>query len=1487
MLDPTDPLIDVGDHGVPIAVDPVRIAFALAGGSLFPLEGSEVAKLRRAGELWLGLGLLTWIDTTHGTRTAPLALWPVVLDAEEPALRACPVRSPRLNDALVLALQQHGIALPPIDDLAALLEAARAAAVERAGWCLERVARLAAFSFARFELARDAEHLQITNTPAAWLAGAGAPPALPVAHGEILAPLEADTSQLAAIAAAGAGGSFVLHAAPGTGATQTIANLVVHCAAAGKSVLVVGDRNDKTAQIKQRLAEAGLPDVCMPLAGDVRDFLVKALDRAFRPGSGPRGTDERLAQLRGELDAHAAAMHAVGPFGASVHAVLGRLIELRTTPCASLAEPDAIGLDKATFEARRAAVISLATAAQAVEPVASHPWRQSALSVWRDGDAGRASRALAEAKAAVDALGLALVELPVPGIVTKTPEQLRALGTLAQLASVSPRPGAELLTNLRTSRADEVGEQIALIRAKGSGILDVPRDPASFLALASRHRVLAAEVAETFTEPDGLDAGELWSQLKRWSTSSFRFMALRSARAMVKAASGGSLETDDAMLVALEAVIAERAAREALLGAAEPAKRWFGAMAGDVLALDLAAIENAAAWGTELRRAFEALTIAGGDTGRQAAWRTLVALVSAQADADSGELAPFARAAAAVDRWQPALAELAAATGIALAELGAGTDHLNALRDQLAVLIAAEASLADWARFHLARHASKVAGVGAAIATIERGDLAAAHLADAWERATLLAWLDAELRATPALAKFAGTRHHSAVSQFADLDRSSLVRARAKIVARLAERLPRGAADDEIATLRAPEPRPLRDLLAAIPTLLPRLAPCVLATPHEVAAQLDPMLSWDLVVFEDATQIRVAHAVGALARARAAVIVGDARRCGVEDDLLSAALAARFPELSLRVHYRSRHEDLFAFANRRLYGDRIEVLPAAFAPAEVGVRWKHIAGEPDATGANRAEAEAVIADALARRRGAPHRSLAIVAMSRAHADLIEQLLPAELAGTLVGTPDRVQGESRDVALVTFGDLPPAVPGTERWLAAATTCAREELVLFTSFDDAHGLVGELVAYARVPRIVDASEPASPVTAAIARSLADRGWSVRHQIGAGQFRIDLAVVDPDDPTRYVLAVEHDGKAYASGGGARDRDRLRAQQLAALGWRLHRVWTLDWWLDPEREIQRAHGAIVAAIAASRQRRTAASSSAPARMPARTPRATGSAPLGASAVAASPRAASPLAAAPESAPTESTAPVSYTADTARVASADQTAKVADQAQAASDKPAADSARVPLAIGSGPIDALLANSSPVRIPRGAIAIGPYAAAAIPPGRRAPDDMFAPRYLTELGKCVEQVLAAEAPIHIELLARRVAAYFGIGKVSPRVVEQVQNAVLGRGKWGDEKGIVWRIDQDPTAVPGVRVAGANAQARRAIAEVPLSELASAARIVVERQTGVAASDLVRDAARLLGFTRLTPEVSERVALGIRLATARQLIAVDNGKATLLV
>ncbi|HEY1557130.1 MAG TPA: DUF3320 domain-containing protein [Kofleriaceae bacterium] len=1513
LWDPTDRLLDQRDDGVPIAVDPVRLAFALAAGGALAVDAGvsgldagrlrvalgpdtlarELALLERAaregaadGEhvLWLALGELTWTDAAGAARSSPLALWPVELVAARLAPAAgC---APRANDALLERLRaDHGLALAGahVLDLAALLDAAAEAAQERAGWRVQRTARLAAWSFACFDLWRDLDQLGdelASRAPVAWLAGGDPPPATP-SQPDVLAPLDADASQLAAIAAAAGGASFVLQGAPGTGKSQTIANIVADCTSRGKTVLVVSDRRVALDTVLHRLATVGLAEFCLPLYGEhadrahVVESLARTLERAFRPGSGPNAQTSRLVELAAALDRHAAALHAPGALGKSLHEVVGRLVELRTTPCAALAERDAALLDRAGFARRRAAVIVLADAACAVEPIAEHPWRAAAPDAWPDGATERAELALAAIAAATDALAAALAEVSalVPGFVARTPDQLRALGALADLASASPRPGAELLTAMRSSRADDIGERVALVRARGGGEIDPPRDPAELIALAHRHRALVAEVAEAFDDGiDELAVPELWAQLKRWAQrpAPMRYMALRAVRAEVRRVARVEL-ADDAMIAALEAVIAERACRAAIVAVAEPARRWLGELAAHPLVIDLPRVDAAAAWAVELRRAFDRASVAGGDTGRNAAWRALVGMVSAQAgrvdESAASELAPFARLADAVARWEPALAELAGATGIAAARVGAGRDHLPALREQVAALGASVGSLASWARYHLARHAAERAGIGPALDAIERGDLAAADLAAAWERATLVAWGEAELRVVPVAG---GAAHHARAAELADLDRRALQVAKARALARLAERVPRVLrtdADPQICALRAARTAngPVRDVLAALPDLLPRLAPCVLATPQAVARHLDPALVFDVVVFDEASRLPAAHALGALARARAAIVVGDARQPapgGARDGLFELALDAGWPSRALAVHYRSRHDELFAFANRRYYGDAIEVAPAAVRDG-LGASFVRVDGAPDAAGANRAEADALVAE-LARRAG-DGRSFAIVAMSRAQAELIEAAIAearaadpafdAAVAGAaeplLVGTPDRLQGEERDVALISIGGVPDSLgalahPGGERWLAVAVTRARAAWVVFASFapEDVAMVapdLAELLASAARAR-GDEEAPASPITAAIARALGERGWIVRHRVGTGPYRVELAVLDPEDPARCVLAIEHDGAVYAAGRCARDRDRVRGEQLAARGWRVHRVWSLDWWFDPEREIQRAHGAIVAAIAAHRQKRTPAQRARVAR---------GSAPLQAPAL---------------DRPSFAGARRGELIDTMPVMVAEAT--------------------LALATGSGPQPGTTEITAPVvRIPRGAIAIGPYIAASIPPGRRTPDDLFAPRHAAELAKIVEQVLAAEAPMHIELLARRAAAYFGIGKVDDRVVEQVRAALAGRGRFGDEHGIVWRADQDPATVPGVRVPGSTASARRDIAEVPLSELAAAARVVVERAHDLDTADLVRGCARLLGFARLTDRVGERVALAIQLAAARQLITLDAGRARL--
>ncbi len=1523
LLDPRDRLVDVGAAGITLAIDPMRIAFSLAAGSMLALEvgdspaldsgrlrvalpkselDRQLAMLRRDvraaridGDhvLWLGLGMVTWPDETGAPRTAPLACWPVELVTGldgGPRLRSVEDLEPRANHVLLEALQRiHDITIDMGGelDLALLFDTASTAV----GWRLERSARLMTCSFARFDLWRDLDRREdlLASMPIGWLTGdLGVAPPPPATATDLLAPLDADASQLAAIAAAGNGGSFVIQGAPGTGKTQTIANLAVHCAASGKRVLIVSDRATSLDTIQQRLAGAGFGELCLPLHGGrsrVVDALAAVFGRTHRPVNGSSSAETRLAELRSGLDSYVSSLHKVGPLGQSVHEVLGRLVELRTTPRAPLAERDAAVIDRSTLQRRKIAVTALADAARTVEPVAAHPWRTSALEQWHADGTERATRALNEVASSAETLSSAIADFAalVAGVVARTPEQLRALGVLADLASASPRPGSELLTSMRGAKHDEIGERIALIRARGAGALEVPRDPGSFLAIATRHRALATEVEELFTSAiDELDTpSEVWSQLKKWtgSMAALRYMALRNARTAIKAAAQpGTLETDEAMIAALEAVIAERACRDVLLAAAEPAKRWFGDLGGEPLALDLPKIEEAVAWGLELRRAFDALTINGGEPGKQAAWRALVAQVAASpgtAERTAVELAPFGRLAAAVGRWEPALVELAAATGIPQLLLGAGANHLVALAEQVAVLRDSVGSFADWTKFHLARRDATVAGIGPAIAAIERGDLTADELAEAWERATLLAWFDLEIAETPALARFVGSTHHLNATSFADLDRGALAVTRSRIISRLAERMPRGKeVEPELALLReeidAVKPRSLRALLAALPTLLPRLSPVVLATPHAVAAHLDDSLPpFDLVVFDDSSRLPMAAALGALARGLATVIVGDSRQLApAEDDgLLEVARAAQLPSFALAAHYRSKHEDLFAFINTRYFEDRIELAPAPFRGTDLGLSFRFF---------EVGDIESIVAELRTRLADtARPRSFAIATVTEAQAALVEHMLDAAaatepaLAAALVadreplvvGTPERLHGEERDVVYFMLGDAPGKID--PRALVVATTRAREQLVLTASTEAFTGDLADLVAFARAgggaARPADDVDPASPITAAIARALADRGWTVKHQVGCGPYRIDLAVVDPADPERFVLAIEHDGASYRNASSARSRDRLRAQLLMSLGWRTHRIWSLDWWADAEREVQRAHGAIVAAIAASRQRRTTVQPRLRAR------------------ASIAPRITTPPVIAFKPATADDTLPM-----------------VAGEALLAAGSGGLATGGAVLAAGSGPTDAVGMTTlpegsgpiTPLRLPRGAIPIGPYTAAAVPAGRRAPDDMFLPRYATELGKCIEQVLSAEAPVHVDVLARRVGAYFGVGKITPRVVEAVKLALAGRGKLGEEQSIVWRIDQDPTSMPSVRVAGQGMSARRDITEVPLAEVAAAARIVVERANGLAATDLVRDCARLLGFARITEQVSARVSLGVRLATVRELISIDGGKAHLM-
>jgi very-short-patch-repair endonuclease len=89
-----------------------------------------------------------------------------------------------------------------------------------------------------------------------------------------------------------------------------------------------------------------------------------------------------------------------------------------------------------------------------------------------------------------------------------------------------------------------------------------------------------------------------------------------------------------------------------------------------------------------------------------------------------------------------------------------------------------------------------------------------------------------------------------------------------------------------------------------------------------------------------------------------------------------------------------------------------------------------------------------------------------------------------------------------------------------------------------------------------------------------ALTKRGFKIDQQVGDSGFRIDLAVRDPDGSDSYALGIEYDGRTHRSQFTARARDIWRQKILESRGWKIHRVWSTNWWMDPEAEVAKIYG-------------------------------------------------------------------------------------------------------------------------------------------------------------------------------------------------------------------------------------------------------------------------------------------------------------------------
>ncbi len=426
----------------------------------------------------------------------------------------------------------------------------------------------------------------------------------------------------------------------------------------------------------------------------------------------------------------------------------------------------------------------------------------------------------------------------------------------------------------------------------------------------------------------------------------------------------------------------------------------------------------------------------------------------------------------------------------------------------------------------------------------------------------------------------------------------------------------------------------IRNLFTEVPQLMRIVAPCMLMSPATVSQYLpaDPEL-FDTVIFDEASQMPTCEAVPSLARAKSAIIVGDPKQMppttfftvsGQDEDnpetedlesVLDDCLALGIPEKHLAWHYRSKHESLIAFSNIMYYSGRLCTFPSPDA-LESKVTMNYLEDgvyERGGTKCNKKEAAALVDEVIKRLQDSrlKNSSIGIVTFSTPQQVLIERMLSKKISEKhledvayereeplFVKNLENVQGDERDVILfsvcygpdaqgrisLNFGPLNQL--GGWRRLNVAVSRAREEMIVFSSMrysmidmsrTNSRGVAGlksflEFAEKGRTSISVKSNEiilNKQGIGKFIAEELSSYGYECRCDVGVSDFKIDVGVVDPQNRHNFILAVLCDGSQ--SSFSVKDRTILQVQTLKRNNWNVVRLYALNFFNNPKREIKK----------------------------------------------------------------------------------------------------------------------------------------------------------------------------------------------------------------------------------------------------------------------------------------------------------------------------
>lgn len=1114
--------------------------------------------------LFLGLGMLEWVEDScksailpASIQRAPVWLVPVQLKrgAHKGGSEWCLQR--RREDALFnpalkeLMHQRLGITLSHIESntkLSHVLQVLRRSVSGRIGWEVHEQAVLGLFSFAKAALWQDlavrAKHLRdnavvahLMDHPGKTMPNVDFPSMAQlsqVAQGLVTA-LPTDASQRAVLAAVDMGHDVVVQGPPGNGKSQTVAALITHAISQNKTVLFVSEKLAALDVVHRRLQSIGLAPSCLELHSnkanthEVMSQLASALEAAQNVGNltaSDAAIDEMLAnassavkQHAGRLNAVMHALHTISAGGFSLHQALAATVNARmsgTLPTIAMPWSDPDTHDPVSVQALRDLMREVSALAPELpnqgRTMHLHPLRAlgpRAASGLADSDtlregAKRADIALHELERNAN-IWLNKLGIDHPDVGTLGTGQIDALCDLVALVESAPARPRALWPHAMDRQA------VAVMR--------------TMLQHNQRHNQLRQSLPGVFADSALAISGHALEQ--QWQAAEnawgpWRWWLRRKLLRQFHSHSRGSLLPS---LADVRVLVQALPTLQYDQGAAESNRMqlpWVCAVAahpnlhdGPLLEQsdDPGVSEASLVWLEQLHHAADAFSRRMKGTGLPDGWASSLTdwIVCA---GGSGEELTRNELDVGLTAWTQARSELA------LLAVEAGT-----LREAVAQCAAWQASASlwpAWHRWHQLRGQSIANGLGGLISAIDAGHVSVQDAQQAFEQAYQVWWANCTLNAgtspmgvvpAQALAGFSGAHHerHTAalmgavVAGQATVSEAACQRALSSAQAAIHPQMP----DAELGTLhrelvRQRGHRSLRQLLQTMPTLLTRLKPCWLMSPVSVAQYLGhEHPPFDIVIFDEASQIPVCEAVGAMSRGRQVVLFGDPKQLpptrffertvahtDESDDCLSTTdldsvldecMAIAMPKLDLSVHYRSENESLIAFSNQHFYQGRLITCPSS-QTQDTAVQWVPTQGQYDRgrTRTNQMEAQAV-ANAVQEHctaSGTNVPSLGVVCFSQPQQQLIESLVrqrrkncPAldralsamEASGErfFVRSLESVQGDERDSIFfsITYGpDAKGRVSmnfgplnqiGGERRLNVAITRARRQVRVFTS------------------------------------------------------------------------------------------------------------------------------------------------------------------------------------------------------------------------------------------------------------------------------------------------------------------------------------------------------------------------------------------------------------------------------------------------------